>query len=242
MCTFEGCKTGDKSYASYSAWSRHEAKRHRLDFQYRCPVTSGGCAEQSDQKTLRQHLVHVHRWQQWQLADIDYRRLEMPDANDYTDFCSFCASTLTSEDAIVERHVARHLEEVALVVLAKPYDEGAVVEDGVTLFSYGHSMSTWDVGAIIEAWEKLDLEAIKSFEEEGHYVLSFVDSPTEVLTKAVKLGKMAMVHFLLGNGVEISEEAISAAQNGGNQNNAQFLASKLHKQKRGSSESRPNSL
>ncbi|KAF4446664.1 C2H2 type zinc finger domain protein [Fusarium austroafricanum] len=113
VCTFQDCQNAEKLYVSRRDWIYHELQIHRR--QYRCRECS---AIFSSRKQMSDHLKEHYddRMLALQLDVIlDLCSQQADDLNSGKEPCLICGEELSL--SLLHRHVAAHMEELALFVL-----------------------------------------------------------------------------------------------------------------------------
>lgn len=113
VCTFDGCSTSGETYESRSQWYNHELQQHRQIW-----TCFGHCGRQFRYKEEFETHVREHRpnglsieqmplyidnsASPWDQSDVDFVR------------CPLCTGEVQSS-LFLEKHLGRHLEEIALL-------------------------------------------------------------------------------------------------------------------------------
>ena len=120
VCTFEDCVVGDTLFPSRHKWFAHESKVHGLATEWRCI-----CKKKFQSRSfLKSHLNECHSssFTNEEQIEIIVSMCAKPLASSHFTTCSLCGDRCTI--GRLERHVARHLEELALFALPRRlYDE-----------------------------------------------------------------------------------------------------------------------
>ena len=116
VCTFEKCPQGDELYGSQHEWFSHEVQFHRREWY------CGACEESFPQKTLFQEHITVRHSEIISKGHFEavVSRCERAVVTEIV--CPLCGNQFTLQ--ALEKHLALHLQEVAL--LALPRSEGVV--------------------------------------------------------------------------------------------------------------------
>lgn len=111
ICTFGGCVKENQLYDSFTEWSAHERQFHRREwFCTLCPYTS------ADECALLSHVEGQH-------ADISKeQRQEMANQSKPSTLaqqCPLCTKPPINSSSRFQKHLARHLQQLALFVLPR---------------------------------------------------------------------------------------------------------------------------
>ena len=132
ICTFPDCKDELVQFTNRAAWADHEFTVHRYDGIWYCPECSEKHASASD---WEQHLQKMHQrvftGPQLHVArDTAYQARPRPVE---TEECPLCRVVLGKPRREFVKHIARHMEEIALMALpcsaGEDSDEGFVSTD-----------------------------------------------------------------------------------------------------------------
>ena len=138
ICTFTDCKDELAQFTNRAAWADHEFTEHRYDGIWYCPECSEKLASASD---WEQHLQKMHQrvftGPQLHVArDTAYQARPRPVE---TEECPLCRVVLGKPRRAFVKHIARHMEEIALMALpcstGEDSDEGSVSTDEICLAS-----------------------------------------------------------------------------------------------------------
>ena len=134
ICTFPDCKEELAQFTNRAAWADHEFTEHRYGGIWRCPECSEKLASASD---WEQHLQKMHQGvftgPRLPVArDTAYQAHPRPAE---TEECPLCRVVLGKPRRGFVKHIARHLEEIALMALpcstGEDSDEGSVSTDEI---------------------------------------------------------------------------------------------------------------
>jgi RhoGEF domain len=114
LCTFEQCKTPQKTYESRGRWFDHELQQHR-----RVWTCSGHCSQMF--RSRDEFEIHVRKYQPGGLATEQFplfiESCSNPLYGEDAEFvCPLCTDQLHGGSPL-EKHLGRHLEEIALFAL-----------------------------------------------------------------------------------------------------------------------------
>ena len=122
ICTFPGCKAELAQYSSRTEWGEHEFKHHRVTCTWRCPDCQVTCSNLTDYEN---HAKSSHGRQQatvaWQMT-MD-RALDKRENSAEHEQCPLCCSTPGGSRRAFVNHVARHMEQIALLALPRATEE-----------------------------------------------------------------------------------------------------------------------
>ena len=120
ICTFPGCTEELAQFSCRTDWGNHEFNHHRITRIWRCPDCS---ITTNSSKTYEDHAQSSHGMQKaadnWQMATkwaLDGKANPAEHEK-----CPLCFSTPGGSRRVFVNHVARHMEQIAL--LALPRDE-----------------------------------------------------------------------------------------------------------------------
>ena len=122
VCTFPDCKDELAQFTTRAAWADHEFTEHRYDMVWNCPECPEKFAGASD---WEQHLDEVHQriftgpqlhWARNTANQMHPRPAE-------TEECPLCRVVLGKPRRTFVKHVARHMEEIALMTLPRSIEE-----------------------------------------------------------------------------------------------------------------------
>ena len=144
ICTFPNCKDELAQFTTRAAWADHELTEHRYDMMWNCPECSEKFAGTSD---WEQHLHEMHQriftGPQLHGARITASQMHLRPAE--TEECPLCRVVLGKPRRTFVKHVARHMEEIALMALPRSVEED----------SDGRSNSTDQISSVSENAELL---------------------------------------------------------------------------------------
>jgi hypothetical protein len=148
-CTFERCEHGP--FGSRSAWSAHERLQHRR--KWRCPFCEEDFSEAGDREIVKKHLLTEHSALDTRLVydiidavspRIEHLRLgECPFCDDRSLWDKLVDRNITKTGGesnvefgtvstdLYQRHLAYHLEQIALFAVPSAADEGLVVDENI---------------------------------------------------------------------------------------------------------------
>lgn len=115
QCTFDDCIRADKTFGIREDWFQHELDNHRLQKIWICQ----SCADEFDQTELfESHLNEKHK------AAIEPSHLPVmvslcqrySEKTIIDQTCPFCANS-NMKSQVLEQHMAKHLEQLALMVI-----------------------------------------------------------------------------------------------------------------------------
>lgn len=198
VCSFENCKTAGKVYSTRRAWFKHELKRHRNSIKYHCQLRT--CkGEFGSGPAFRKHLGKSHGLAKWEIVDLNMKDVKRTTKAKHYSYCTFCDMHL-GDEASIPRHVGRHLEELAFVILAKQYQEWEFYEESSTGTAIS-SHSSKHCRDIRQAILNGDVETLVEFQEHGYDIMSFQDAIGQAWERACSEGKQMFVWYLLRHGV-----------------------------------------
>ena len=122
LCTFASCDKELAQFTTRAAWAEHEFTEHRIIRSWTCAECSKHCdseiewkqhLERSHQHTLFGSLYHIAK-------DKAYAARAKPIENEE---CLLCQVVLGKTRREFVKHVGRHMEEIALIVLPREIDE-----------------------------------------------------------------------------------------------------------------------
>ncbi|KAL9598499.1 MAG: hypothetical protein Q9219_004472 [cf. Caloplaca sp. 3 TL-2023] len=126
ICTFGDCLRVGKTFGSREGWFKHELDYHRLRKIWLCQ----SCNHQFDElEDIEFHLSEKHK----ESDDPEQLSLMLSLCERYSDegvpsqACPFCASTSETIKAL-EKHVANHMEQLALTAILNVYGSGKDVD------------------------------------------------------------------------------------------------------------------
>lgn len=112
VCTFEGCPKSSKLFDSRRDWFDHESQVHRNEW-----LCSADCEELfSSRSDFERHMRNAHSISSLNQLSALAEMCQRPIDEDAEAQCSLCSETLGSMKQLC-RHLARHLEELALFAL-----------------------------------------------------------------------------------------------------------------------------
>ena len=122
ICTFPECVDELARFANRAAWADHEFTEHRCDRIWNCPECLQKFASASE---WERHLKEMHRrvftGPQLHVArNTAYQAHPRPAE---TEECPLCRVVLRKPRRELIKHIARHMEEIALMVLPHGTDE-----------------------------------------------------------------------------------------------------------------------
>ena len=122
ICTFPDCRDELAQFTSRAAWADHEFTEHRHDQTWNCLECSNKFASALD---WEQHLQEIHHrvfiGPQLPVArNIAYQTRMRPIE---TEECPLCRAVLGKPRRVFVKHVARHMEEIALMALPRNTEE-----------------------------------------------------------------------------------------------------------------------
>ena len=122
ICTFPDCKDELAQFTTRAAWADHELTEHRYDMIWNCPECSEKFAGTSD---WEQHLREMHQriFTGPQLHWARVTAYQMHPRPAETEECPLCRVVLGKPRRTFVKHVARHMEEVALMALPRSIEE-----------------------------------------------------------------------------------------------------------------------
>lgn len=125
VCTFEGCPRPSRRYMSRSAWVEHIKFSHGLVWRccFGCPQILSS-RDSFEDHMREEHRPHLKPETLSGLADMCQKHI-LPDKDKN---CPLCAQTFKSTRAMY-RHIARHLEDLALLSLHPPGQAGTVATE-----------------------------------------------------------------------------------------------------------------
>ena len=89
---------------------------------YLCTVEN--CDEPTTQfNSRRSLLLHEIRWHEMDLGEFEPDLLEWKLRESATGVCVFCGEQTGGKTNSREKHIGRHMEEIAFAVVRKPYEE-----------------------------------------------------------------------------------------------------------------------
>jgi len=140
VCTFAGCATSDKMFDSRHEFFDHELLAHRKEW-----YCNANCQEPFKLQTdFENHMRHSHpeSFSEHQLPALVDMCQRMPDENAEVQ-CSLCTENIVSINQL-GRHVARHLEELALFALPRnnEEDDDGFGSDKVQASNVSHASTT----------------------------------------------------------------------------------------------------
>jgi hypothetical protein len=116
MCSFSGCSTELKTFASQQDWLDHEFSAHRIDLQWDCPA----CFAVFEQRTaFQEHLeiTHARLFTPLQMDDIVRTTSHAVPQKMAGQRCPFCQAFVADGKQDFGAHVGRHLQDVAFMAL-----------------------------------------------------------------------------------------------------------------------------
>ena len=122
ICTFPDCKDELAQFTTRAAWADHELSEHRYDLIWNCPECPGSFDCTSD---WEQHLrkTHQRKFTGLQLRWARLTAYEMYPRPAETEECPLCRVVLRKPRRTFVKHVARHMEEIALMALPRNTEE-----------------------------------------------------------------------------------------------------------------------
>lgn len=148
ICTFADCKDELAQFTDRAAWAEHEFSQHRITRSWSCPECP-------------QAFTSVPGWQN-HIRDRHYLVFSGPNSNVAKDMaykteatrieddeCPLCRTVVGKPRRAFVKHVARHMEEIALIALPRNVEEdaeeGSVSTDRTSLEESGTSFhaNTW---------------------------------------------------------------------------------------------------
>ena len=122
ICTFPECKDELAQFTTRAAWADHELTEHRYDMTWNCPECSEKFSGTSD---WDQHLDEIHQriFTGPQLHGARITASQMHPRPAETEECPLCRVVLGKPRRTFVKHVARHMEEIALMALPRSIEE-----------------------------------------------------------------------------------------------------------------------
>lgn len=122
ICTFSDCKDELAQFTTRAAWADHEFTEHRNDQTWNCPECS---AKLADASSWEQHLHEIHRrvFTGPQLHVARNAALKTHPKPIETEECPLCRIVLGKQRRAFVKHIGRHMEEIALMVLPRDTEE-----------------------------------------------------------------------------------------------------------------------
>ena len=122
ICTFSDCKVELAQFSSRAAWAEHEFSRHRITCSWRCAECS---IEFPTRMLYSEHLHEIHQRSYSKVglqmaADMAFGRQENPAEKEECPLCRLVPGC--SKRAFI-KHVARHMEQIALMALPADSEE-----------------------------------------------------------------------------------------------------------------------
>ena len=122
ICTFQDCKYELAQFATRAAWADHEFTTHRINRYWTCPECPAEYTKTSDWK---QHLQSNHQrsfdGDKLQIAQDMACQMRARVAEN--EECPLCRVVVGKPRRAFVRHVARHMEEIALITLPRDTEE-----------------------------------------------------------------------------------------------------------------------
>lgn len=122
ICTFPSCRDVLNTFPTRQFWAEHEFSKHRIDVSWICPECQG---EYHSTKALEHHLAESHgcvftRSKFSMLVNTAHRSRQKPIKDQKCPLC--IAAPGTTRRAFVS-HLARHMEEIALLALPRETED-----------------------------------------------------------------------------------------------------------------------
>ena len=122
ICTFAGCDKELAKFSTRAEWAEHEFTEHRVTFSWNCSECSKCCDSEVE---WERHLAQSHNRKflgsQYHIAkDMACVTRAKPAENEE---CPLCLVVLGKPRRELVKHVGRHMEEIALIVLPRENDE-----------------------------------------------------------------------------------------------------------------------
>ncbi|MCJ1327768.1 hypothetical protein MMC10_004443 [Thelotrema lepadinum] len=137
ICTFPSCDKHLVKFASRSQWSDHEFSAHRVLRSWNCPE----CEDSSSSAALlERHLRESHPLvlDETQIPLVVASALSLQAAPIHDQECPLCRAIPGKSKRNFVKHLARHLESIALAVLPRDSEEESEEEsDQESVFSEG---------------------------------------------------------------------------------------------------------
>ena len=172
ICTFPDCKDELAQFTTRAAWADHELTEHRYDMTWNCPQCSEKFAGTSD---WEQHLHKMHERvftgpQLYWARKTAYRIHPRPAE---TEECPLCRIVLGKPRRTFVKHVARHMEEIALMALPRSIEEDSDKSsdstDQISLVSSDPELQTIDIVNLPpdtkETWDEGSESSISTLKE-----------------------------------------------------------------------------
>lgn len=120
--TFPDCKDELAQFTTRAAWADHEFTEHRYDQIWKCPECSKELAGASD---WEQHLREMHElvFTGPQLRVARNTAYQMQPRPVETEECPLCRIVLGKPCRAFVTHIARHMEEIALMALPRSTED-----------------------------------------------------------------------------------------------------------------------
>ena len=122
ICTFPDCQDELAQFTTRAAWADHELTEHRYDMILNCPECSEKFAGTSE---WEQHLHEIHQ-RTFTGSQLHWARTsayQMHPRPPETEECPLCRVVLGKPRRTFVKHVARHMEEIALMALPRNIEE-----------------------------------------------------------------------------------------------------------------------
>ncbi|KAF8247168.1 hypothetical protein K440DRAFT_309169 [Wilcoxina mikolae CBS 423.85] len=117
VCTFEHCYQSNRLFDSRREWFQHELVTHRREWYCNNCGKAFGSSQKFQEHLQELHKEHIISSQMQTVID----RCERPIKADQQ--CPFCGKQYSP--VILEHHLARHMQQIALLVLPPPDGEAA---------------------------------------------------------------------------------------------------------------------
>ena len=123
ICTSEACSDEMIKFSTRNAWAQHEFDEHRVIYRWKCTECD---LELDDPETWRNHLRRDHKssLSRPQLEVAVAGAMRCKDAPIEHEACPLCQQHSWKNRRDFTKHVCRHMEEIALLVIPRdPEDE-----------------------------------------------------------------------------------------------------------------------
>lgn len=143
ICTWPECSETLVTFPTRKLWGEHEFSRHRAELIWKCNYCS---INLNSHQEFKKHLFtsHGHDFSEAQLnlaaTDIPIQRPSVSKEM----VCPFCAGNAGSTRRAFERHVGRHMEQIALFSLPRKESNGSDMESYETQAEQTARSSTSD--------------------------------------------------------------------------------------------------
>ena len=149
ICTFGDCDHHLTKFPSRAAWADHEFNQHRFETLWTCPE----CPAEYD--TIPAWELHLKKTHNRVFADSKHHiaqasaRRKMPRPTE-TEECPLCRVVVGKPRRLFIKHVARHMEDIALMVLPRDTEDDSEEGSISTVHAEGEGILELVAGTVAD--------------------------------------------------------------------------------------------